>query len=123
FAFARADFAGERIDFANGFDLAAPEFDTNGEIVIGRIDFDRIAANAEGAATEIFAAFILDFDELAENRFAGDAVSFFEHEHHAVVGLRGADAVDAGDRGDYDDVAALEQGASGAHAELVELVV
>ena len=123
FAFARADFAGERIDFADGFDLAAPEFDADGEIVIGRIDFDRVAANAEGAAAEIFAAFILDFDELAKNRFARDGVAFFEHEHHAVVGFGRADAVDAGDGGDDDDVAALEKRASGAHAQLVELVV
>ena len=65
FAFARADFAGERIDFADGFDLAAPEFDADGEIVVGRIDFDGVAANAEGATAKIFAALVLDFDELA----------------------------------------------------------
>ena len=68
FALARADFAGERIDLANGFDLAAPQFDADGEIVVGRIDFDRVAANAEGAAAEVFGAVVLNFDELAQNR-------------------------------------------------------
>ena len=109
FAFARTDFAGERIDFADGFNLAAPEFYADGEIVIGRIDFDRVAANTEGAAAEIFAALILDFDELAQDRFARDGVPFFEHQHHAVIGFGRADAIDARDGGDDDDVAALEK--------------
>ena len=55
--------------------------------------------------------------------FARDGLALFEHEHHAVVRFGRADAVDAGDGGDDDDVAALEERARGAHAELVELVV
>ena len=50
FAFARADFSGERIDFADGFDLAAPHFDADGEIVVGRINFNHVATDAERAA-------------------------------------------------------------------------
>src|SRR5580692_5784529 len=68
-AFAReADFAGERVNLADGFDLRAPELDAHGEIVVGRIDFDDVAAYAESAAPQLFAALVLNFDELAQNR-------------------------------------------------------
>ena len=124
FAFARnADLSGERVNLANIFDLRAPHFDAHGEIVVGRIDFDHVSADAESAATEIFAALVLDFDELAENFLAGDGHALFEQEHHAVVGFGRTEAVDAGDGGDDDDVAALEERAGSAHAQLVELVV
>ena len=59
----------------------------------------------------------------AEHGFARSVLALFEHDQHAVIGLGRADAVDAGDGGDDDDVAALEEGAGGAHAEPVELVV
>ena len=123
FAVARADFAGERIDFADGFDLAAPQLDAHGEIVVGRINFDHVAADAEGAAAQILGALVLNFDKLAEDGFAGDGLALFEHEHHAEIGFGRADAVDAGNGCDDDDVAALEERARGAHAQLVELVV
>ncbi len=87
FAFARADFAGERIDLADGLDLAAPKLDAHGEVVVGRIDLDRIAAHAEGAAAKVFGAVVLDFDELAQDGLARDRLAFLEHEQHAVVGL------------------------------------
>ena len=48
---------------------------------------------------------------------------FSSMQHHAEIRFGRADAVDAGDGGDDDDVAALEERARGAHAQLVELVV
>src|SRR5271156_3623481 len=52
FAFARTrtNFAGERIDLPDRCYFAAPELDAHGEIVVRRINFDHIAANAESAA-------------------------------------------------------------------------
>ena len=97
--------------------------DAHGEIVVGRIDFDHVAADAERAAAEIFAALVLNLDQLAQDRFARDGLALLEHQQHAVIRFGRAEAVDAGDGGDDDDVAALEQGARGAHAQLVELVV
>ena len=102
---------------------AAPQLDADGVIVVGRIDFDRIAAHAESAAAKILGAFVLNFDELAQDRFARDGLALFEHQHHAVIGFGRADAVDAGDGSDDDHVAALEERARGAHAQLIELVV
>ncbi len=120
---AGADFAGERIDLANGIDLSAPHFHAIGVVFVGGINLDHVAANAEGAAAEIFAALVLDVDEAAEQMLRVKSAAFFEHDEHAVIGFGRADAVDAGDGGDDDDVATLEERASGAHAELVELIV
>ena len=122
-AFARTNLAGERINLANRFHLAAPQLDAHGKIVIRRIDFDHIATNAERAAAQIFGALVLDFDELAQDGFARDLLALFKHQHHPEIRLGRADAINAGDGGDDDHVAALEERAGGAHAELVELVV
>ena len=48
---------------------------------------------------------------------------FLKHQHHAVVRLGRAQAVDARDGRHDDHVAALEQRPRGAHAQLVELLV
>src|SRR4029077_4627086 len=47
FAFARANFTGERVNLADSFNLASPQLDAHGEIVVGRVDFDHVAAHAE----------------------------------------------------------------------------
>ena len=103
--------------------LAAPQLDAHGKIVIRRIDFDHVAADAERAAAEILSAVVLNLHQLAQHGFARDGLALFEHQHHAVVGFRRADAVDAGNRGDDDHVAALEERTRGAHAQLVEFIV
>src|SRR5258708_1522760 len=120
---ASANFTGERIDLAELVDLVAPHFDAIGVVFVGRIDFEDVAANAEGAAAEVFAALVLDIHETAQEGFARGLVTLFEHDQHSEIGFGRADAVDAGDGSDYDDVLAFEEGASGAHAELVEFVV
>ncbi len=117
------DFSRERIDAANGFDFAAPHFDAHGEVVIGRVNFNFVAAHAEGAAAEILAAFVENFDELAKNGVARKSLALFEHQHHAVIRFGGTEAVNAGDGGDDDDVATLEKRTRGAHAKFVELFV
>ncbi len=117
------DFAGNGIDLADGFDLGAPKFDAQGEVIVRRINFDDVAADAEGAAAKFLGALVLNFHQLAQDGFAGDGLALFEQQHHAVIGFGRADAVDAGDGGDHDDVAAFEERARGGHAQLVEFVV
>src|SRR5580704_14915602 len=121
--FAGDNLPGERIDSPDGFDLVAPELDANGGIFVGRMDFYDIAAHSEGAAAELLGAIVLDVDKSAEHGLAGDGLAFFQHEKHAVIGFGRAETVDAGNRGDDDDVAALEKGARGAHAQFVEFFV
>ena len=60
------------------FDLGDVQLNADGEIVIRGINFDGVAANTEGPPAEILGAFVLNFDELAQNRFARDFLAFFE---------------------------------------------
>src|ERR1700730_17827062 len=123
FAGAGFDFTGDRIKFANSNDFAAPHFDAHGKVVVGRINFDHIAANAESASAKVFGALVLNFKELAEDGFAGYGLAFFDELHHAVIRFGRTETVNAGDRGDHDYVAAFEQRTRRAHAQLVELIV
>ncbi len=116
--------AEERIDLRERVDFVAEELDAVGVLVVGGIDLDDVAANAEGAAAEVgIVALVEDFDEAAGDVFAADALAFFEQQQHAVVGFRRAEAVDAGHGGDDDGVAALEERAGSGKAELVQLLV
>ena len=114
------DGAEEWVDLGEGVDLVAEELDAVGVFVVGGVDFDDVAADAEGAAAEVdVVAVVEDFDEAAGDVFALEALTFFEEEEHAVVGFGRAEAVDAGDGADDDGVAALEEAAGGGEAELV----
>jgi hypothetical protein len=118
------DGAEERVDLREGVDLVAEELDAEGVLVVGGVDLDDVAADAEGAAAEVdVVALVEDFDEAAGDVLALDLLAFFEQQQHAVVGFGRAEAVDAGDGADDDAVAAFEEGARGGEAELVELVV
>ena len=75
---ARADFTGERIDLAESVDLVAPHFNAVALIFVGGIDFDHVAANPEGAATKVLAAFVLNVHETPEERFALDLADIAE---------------------------------------------
>ncbi len=77
---ASANFTGERIDLAELVDLVAPHFDAISVVFVGRIDFQDVAADAEGAAAEVFAALVLDINESAEEGFARGLVTLFEHD-------------------------------------------
>ena len=106
------DGAEERVDLAERVDLIAEELDAEGVLVVGGVDLDDIAADAEGAAAEVdIIALVEDFDEAAGDVLALDLLAFFEQQKHAVVGFGRAEAVDAGDRADDDAVAAFEEGA------------
>ena len=118
------DSAEERVDLGEGVDLVAEKFDAVGHLVVGGEDLDDVSADAEGAAAEVDVVTVVeDFDEATGDVFALDLLTFFEQEKHAVVGFGRAEAVDAGDGGDDDAVAALEEGAGGREAELVEFFV
>ena len=118
------DGAEERIDLGERVDLVAEELDAVGVFVVGGVDLDDVAADAEGAAAEVdVVAVVEDFDQAAGDVFALDLLAAFEQQQHAVVGLGRAEAVDAADGGDDDAVAAFEERARGGKAQLVELLV
>ena len=60
-----AHLTGERIDLPQRIDLVAPHFDAVRLILISGIDFDHVAAHAEAATAQVFAAVILNIDKPA----------------------------------------------------------
>ena len=93
-------------------------------LFVRRVDLDDVAADAEGAAVEVVVvALVLDLDQLAQDLIAVDPLAALERQHHAVVRLGRAEAVDARDAGDDDDVAPLEQRARRREPHAVDLVV
>ncbi len=118
------DGAEEGVDLGEGFDFVAEKLDAEGVFVVGGIDLDDVAADAEGASAEVdVVALVEDFYEAAGDVLALDVLAFFEEHQHAVVGFGRAEAVDARDGADDDGVAAFEEAAGGGETELVELVV
>ncbi len=120
---ASADFAGQRIDLADFVDLIAPHFNAIAVVFVRGINFQNVAANAKGAAAEIFAALVLNVHETPQQGLARSLVALFEHDQHSEVSFRRADAVDAGNAGDDDNVLTLEKRTGGAHPQFVEFVV
>ena len=113
------------IEFDDAVDLIAEKLDAHGAVVVaGREDLDDIAAHAELTALERdIVALVADGDELLEDRISIDNLPLVQGEHHLVVALRRAEAVDAGDRGNDDEVAPLEKRARRAVAQLIDLVI
>ncbi len=116
--------AGQRVELEDALHLVAEEVDAHGQLLVGGQDREAIAAQAEAAADEVLVvALVLHVDEAAQRALAVARLADFELEDEVVVLAGLAEAVDAGDGGDDDHVAALEEGAGGGVAQLVDLVV
>ena len=117
--------ARHRVDQAQGVDLVAEELDADGVVRAAEIDIHRVAPHTEGAALELhFGPVVQGVHQPVEQ--AGEAARLAPPDRDGlgveVVGV--ADAVKAGDAGDHDHVApAAEQGACGAQAQFLDLVV
>ena len=113
------------VELDDAVDLVAEELDAHGAVVVtGREDLDDIAAHTELTALERdIVALVADGDELLEDCVSIDNLPLVQGEHHLVVALRRAEAVDAGDGRDDDDVAPLKQRARRAVAQLIYLVI
>src|SRR5262249_30203360 len=86
----------ERVERGQLVDFVAEDINDEPEVLVRRINFDNVAPYAEPAADEVvIVPLVLDFDELAEDLFAVDALPALERQHHAVVRFGRAEAVDA----------------------------
>ena len=116
--------AGERIEGGQLVDFVAEQLDPERQVLVRRVDLDDVAADAEDAAVEIVVvALVLNLDELPQNLVALDPLAALERQHHPVVGLGRAEAVDAGDARDDDDVPPLEERPRRREPHPVDLVV
>ena len=118
------DLAGERVEVLDRLDLVAEEDRPVGRLGVGREHLERLAAHAEGAATErLVVARVHVVDELAQHLVAVDHLALLQQRDLGVVLLRRAEAVDAGHRRHHDHVAPREQRARGGVPKAVDLLV
>ena len=63
--------AGERVELGDALDLVAEELDADDEVVVGRLELERVAAHAEpGARQGLVVALVLEVDQLAQHAVA-----------------------------------------------------
>ncbi len=104
------DLARQRIEEADLLDLVVEQLDAHGVLLrLGGEDVDDVAAHAIGAAAQVERiARVLQLRQPAQQVALVQRRAAREVQHHAVVRLGIAEAVDRGYGRDDDDVAALE---------------
>src|SRR5262245_39640798 len=103
----------QRIKLTELVDLITPQFDTQPNALVRRMDLNGIAPNPKRSALEIeVVALVEDFDELCENFAPRDPLALLEHEQHAVIRIGRSQAINTGDGCDDHHISALEQGPS-----------
>src|SRR4030042_4621819 len=116
--------AGERVYLLEALNLIAPERYAHCKVFGGGLYLQRIAADAETPAAEIYiVALILHLHQLAYDAVPALFLALLEAHHEAVVLLRLAQTVDAGYRRHDNDIAAHKQSAGRGVAQLVYLLV
>ena len=92
----RQHLSGQRVHLHDALDLVAPEGDAHAQLLVGGKDVQRIAANAEGAATEVqVVALVLHVHQRADEAVEAAALPLFDRRYEAQIVLRVAQAVDA----------------------------
>ena len=118
------ELAGHRIDRHDALDLVAEELHPDPPLLVRGEDLDRVAADPELVADERHVvALVLQLDEPPQDLALIVLFADIEREQLGGVGLRRAEAVDRTDARDDHDVAPAQQGAGGAVAQPVDLVV
>ena len=116
--------AGERVYLHDAVNIIAEELNAQGQLLVRRLDFQGVAADAELAPAEVnIIALVLHVHQLAEELLPVVGGAPLQAGDKAAVFLGFAQAVDAGYRGDNEHVAALKEGAGGGVAQLVNLLV
>src|SRR4030042_1478086 len=116
--------AGERVYLLEALNLIAPEGYAHCKVFVGGLYLQRIAADAETPAAEIYiVTLVLHFHQLAYDAVPALFLALLEADHEAVVFLRLSQPVDTGYRRHDNDVAAHKQSAGGGMAQLVYLLV
>ena len=112
------DFARERVDHVDVFDLLAEELDAIGELFVAGLKLDDVAAHAERAALEVdVVSAVLQVDQLAQH-FVAIGFDVFAYRQHAVAVLIGrTEAEDARHRCHQQHVVTAHQVAGGRQSQ------
>ena len=117
-------FAAGGVDDRELFDFVPPEFDPQGELFVGRPQLDAVAAHAKLAAGELdVVALVLHVDQLHQHLVAIDHHPAAKADHHRLVVVGRAQAVDARHAGHDDHVLAAHQRAGGGQPQAVDLLI
>ena len=119
------DFTGQRVKFADRFDLIAEKRNAPGPVFqMARPQINGFATNAEGAAgEEIIIAAILLLHQALHQHIAVNLPAGFQLHHHARIGLDRTDTINAGHRGNDHHIIAFQQRLSCGMAHAVYLFV
>ncbi len=118
------ELAGQRIELGDALHLVAEELHAHDEVVVGRLQLQRVAADAEPGTRELLVvALVLEIDQLAQHAVAPVATAGAQAHHRGAVVDRRAQAIDARDAGHDDHIPALEERPRRGMAKLVDLVV
>ena len=90
------ELAGQRVELGDPLDLVAEELDADERLLRGRLELERVAADAEpGAAQRLVVALVLEVDEVAQDGVAPVLAADPQLEDGRAVVDRRAEAVDA----------------------------
>ena len=114
----------QRINLADPLYLVAPHLDAHALLLVGRQNFDRIAAHPERPALQSHVvARVLDLHQRTENVVAGDLLAFGQRHHLLAVAARISQPVNRRHRRHDDDVVALHQARGRAQTQPVDVLV
>ncbi len=118
------DLTGQRVQLGHPLDLIPEELDARDEVVVGRLQLEGVATDAElGPREGLVVARVLQVHQLAQHTVSSIAPTDSQPQDGGPVVHRRTEAVDAGHAGHDDHVPALEQRPCGGVAQLVDLVV
>ncbi len=121
---ARSDLAGEGIHRVDGADLIAEKLDAVGELLVGWMKFDHVAAHAERGPLEIHVvAGVLEIDQLAKHLVAVGLNAASNGQHRRLVIGRRAEAEDARNRRHQQHVASADEIAGGRETQAIQIVI
>src|SRR5439155_666328 len=116
--------SGQWIECAELIDFIAPELDTESSVLVRRMDLNGVSMHSKSPTFEIeIVPLIQNLNELGKDVAARNALALFQHEQHAVIRFRRAEAVYARDGRNDHDIAAFEKRPRGGKTHPVNLIV
>ncbi len=120
----RQQLAGQRVEGDDLLDGVAEQRDPVGAVLVGRVDFEHIAAHPERPRREVdVIAGVLNLHQTAQHGLAPDFTADVDFEDRVRPRLGIARSVNARDRGDDNHVLAREQGGFRGDAQPLDLLV